>query len=179
MANQFIGQLMLVGFNFAPRGWEQCYGQLLPISSNTALFSLLGTFYGGDGRSSFGLPNLQGRCAVGFGQGAGLSQYDIGQTGGSVSVTLNSSNIPAHTHTVMATEGRVQSASTPAGNFFSEVNATTVGNIYDGSPASPFLAMSQSTLGASAGGNQPHPNMMPYLALNWVIALQGVFPPRS
>lgn len=179
MANQFLGQIMLVGFNFAPYGWAQCHGQLLPISSNTALFSLLGTNYGGDGRSSFGLPNLQGRCAVGFGQGPGLSQYDLGQTGGSVSVTLNSSNIPAHTHTVKATEGRVQSASTPASNFFSEVSLSSIGNIYDGSPAAPFLAMSQSTLGASAGGNMPHNNMMPYLALNWIIALQGVFPPRS
>lgn len=179
MANQFLGQVMLVSFNFAPRGWQQCNGQLLPISSNTALFSLLGTNYGGDGRSSFGLPDLQGRCAVGFGQGPGLSPYDLGQTGGSVSVALASSNIPAHTHAVKAIEGRAQSASTPAGNFFGEVSATEVGNIYDSNPAAPFLAMSPSTLGPSAGGGVPHPNMMPYLALNWIISLQGVFPQRS
>jgi microcystin-dependent protein len=179
MANQFIGQLMLVGFNFAPAGWAQCQGQLLPISSNTALFSLLGTNYGGNGTSNFALPNLQGRCAIGAGQGVGLSQYDIGQAGGSATITLSTSNVPSHTHTVKATDSRAANVSTPAGNFFSKVDLTAVGNIYDGSPAAPFATMSPSTLSPSTGGNLPHNNMMPYLALNWIIALQGVFPPRS
>jgi microcystin-dependent protein len=178
MANQFLGQLMLVGFNFAPYGWAQCQGQLLPISSNTALFSLLGTQYGGDGRGTFALPNLQGRCALGAGQGPGLSQYDMGQAGGSTTVTLDSTNIPSHTHTVRATDSRATTVSSPSGNFFSKVD-TAVGNIYDSSPTAPFAAMGASTLSPWTGNNLPHNNMMPFLVLNWIIAMEGVFPARS
>lgn len=180
MANQFLGQLMLVGFNFAPRGWAQCAGQILPISQNTALFSLLGTYYGGNGTNNFALPNLQGRCALGMGQGAGLSAYDLGQMGGSATATLTASNIPAHTHTVNAVEGREESGTDPAGNTFGKSDTTT-GAVYNNSQLTPgqLAAMSPATLAPAAGGNLPHNNMMPYLTLNWVIALNGVFPPRS
>jgi microcystin-dependent protein len=172
MSNQFIGQLNLVGFNFAPIGWELAAGQLLSISQFTALFSLLGATYGGDGKSTFGLPNLQGRVAIGFGQSPGLSLYDLGQTGGSSSVTLLASETPNHTHTANGAAGRGEN--TPVNNAFAD---STAGAVYSAS-TSPLTNMTASAV-PPYGGNQAHNNMMPYLALNWIIALQGVFPPRS
>lgn len=175
MANQFLGQLLLVGFNFPPYQWASCSGQLLAISSNTALFSLLGTNFGGDGRSTFGLPNLQGAVAVGAGQGAGLSIYDVGETGGTQNETLNTSTIPPHSHTphgapLPATE------TDPTGNAFAKSQA---GNIYNNtSPTPPTSQMNAAAITPFPGGNLPHNNMMPYLALNWVIALTGIFPSR-
>jgi microcystin-dependent protein len=173
MANQFLGQLTLVGFNFAPVGWAIAAGQIMSLSQNTALFSLLGTMYGGDGRSNFGLPNLQGKVAVGFGQSPGLSFYSQGEVGGVPNVTLPAAQTPNHTHAPMSAS-RPANQTIPTGNSFAE---STAGNIYSTS-TSPLAAMNPADI-SLYGGNQPHNNMMPYLGLNWVIALQGIFPARS
>ena len=177
MSDQFVGQLMLAGFSFAPLQWAQCAGQLLPISQNTALFSLLGTYYGGNGTSNFALPNLQGSCAVGSGQGPGLSPYDIGQSGGSQTVTLLTTQVPSHNHTANANAVRADQTA-PGGNAFAQSEA---GNIYNNttSPAPATVPMNSNTLVGAVGSNQPHNNLMPYLVLNWVIALQGIYPSRS
>lgn len=173
MADQFVGEVRLVGFNFAPVGWATAAGQLLPISQNTALFSLLGIFYGGDGRSNFALPNLQGNVPIAQGQGPGLSPRDIGETGGEQSVTLLVSEVPQHTHTVQSAGGRTDQAS-PIGNAIGDPKQA--GTYYaSGAPDSPMSPAAISNFGS----NQPHNNMMPYLVLNWVIALQGIFPARS
>ena len=173
MSEPYVGQLMLVGFNFAPVGWATASGQILPISQNTALFSLLGTIYGGNGTSNFALPNLQGNVAIGFGQLSGGSNYVQGETGGSQTVTLLTSQVPPHTHTPMATTRLAQETS-PANNAFAETEGI---RIY--SPAaSPLTAMSPAAI-SNQGGSQPHNNMMPFLGMYWIIALQGVFPPRS
>lgn len=164
-----IGEILLVPYNFAPRGWAFCQGQLISISQNTALFSLLGTTYGGDGRTTFALPDLRGRSPLGFGQGPGLQSYDIGQSGGEETVTLTLSQIPSHSH---AAFGRTSTATTaiPSGAVWA---TETRLNIYSSSGGT---AMAPSGV---IGGNQPHDNMSPYLTLNYVIALQGIFPPRS
>jgi microcystin-dependent protein len=176
MAQPFLGQILLVGFNFAPVGWALCDGQLLPISQNTALFSLLGTQYGGDGRSTFGLPDLRSRVPIGMGQGNGLSPYTIGEMTGVESVTLQATQMPQHNHLINATNaaGGVQ---TPANNFLA---AGTAG----GRPADIYSAgPSQGTLSPNAvsftGGSQPHNNIQPVLAMNYIIALQGIFPSRN
>jgi microcystin-dependent protein len=171
----FVGQLSLVGFNFPPTGWASAAGQLMPISQNTALFSLLGTYYGGDGRSTFALPNLQETCAVGQGQSSAGSQYYIGQTGGEPNVTLLATEVPPHTHTAHA-DVTIADQISPSGNAFARPNPST-GNLYSKN-TSPLVGMNPNSL-SPAGSNMPHNNMMPYLALNWIIALQGVFPPRS
>jgi microcystin-dependent protein len=171
----FVGQLALVGFNFAPYGWQVAAGQLLPLSSNTALFSLLGTYYGGDGRTTFALPNLQGNVALGYGQGTGLSNYDLGQRGGSPSVTLLSSETPNHTHALMASGSRGNVAA-PAGNSFSD--AKEAGSLYTPT-TTPATAMSASAVSTFPGGSQPHNNMMSFLGMYWIIAMVGVFPQRS
>lgn len=176
MSQPFIGQLLLVGFNFAPNRWALAAGQVLPINQYSALYSLLRTYYGGNGTSNFGLPNLQGCCAVGMGQGPNLQQYDIGQTGGSQTVTLTTNAMPAHTHAVQAkAAAAVESAA--AGNALAD--SSSVGAIY--LKASPIGVTQQMNPAAitSAGNNFPHNNMMPYQTLNWVIALDGVFPPRQ
>jgi microcystin-dependent protein len=173
MADPFVGQLNLVGFNFAPTGWAIAAGQLLPLRQNTALFSLLGTMYGGDGISTFGLPNLQGRLALGFGQSPGFSLYVQGEVGGEPSVTLLPAQTPNHNHTANGAAGRGKN--TPVANAFAD---STAGAVYSNS-TSPLTAMSASAIPPFAGGNLPHNNMMPYQALNWIIALQGIFPPRS
>ncbi len=166
----FVAEIRMVACNFAPRGWAQCNGQLLPISQNTALFSLLGTTYGGDGRSTFGLPDLQGRAPMHPGQGPGLSLRDLGeQTGGSV-VSLLLSEIPAHTH-ALAASASVANSRTPDGNALSRSRG---GAAYNN--AAPNAAMAGS---GATGGAQPHNNMQPYLCVMFIIALQGVYPPRS
>jgi microcystin-dependent protein len=172
MADPFVAEVRIFPFNFAPKGWAWCDGQLLPLSQNTALFSLLGTMYGGDGKSTFALPNLEGSAVVHAGQGPGLSLYDEGQVGGSETVTLLESEIPAHSHAVSASiqDGTSQ---TPVG----EKLATGVG-IGQYAPAANFIQLSPSSL-APAGGDQPHNNLMPYLTFYFNIALQGVFPPRT
>jgi microcystin-dependent protein len=176
MADQYLGQLMLVGFNFAPYGWQEAAGQILPISQYSALFSLLGTYYGGNGTSNFGLPNLQGAVAIGYGQGAGLSDYSLGESGGNTTVTLNVSEVPAHLHTVMA-KSAPATLTAPANNSFGE--PVGLGNLYTNTPVQTGLPMSNAALGPPVGGNQPHGNMMPYLTLNWIICMAGVFPPRN
>ena len=173
MAQVFLGSLMLVPYNIAPFGYALCNGQLMSISQNTALFSLLGTQFGGDGRTTFGLPNLQGSIAIGQGQGPGLELYDMGQVGGSQSVTLNGSTIPQHNHSVLA--GKVAAnLNTPKGNSLTLSNSP---QIYT-STVTPLAPMSAQSLNP-VGSNQPHNNMMPYQGLQWIIALQGIFPPRS
>jgi microcystin-dependent protein len=176
MSDPFVAEIRMFGFNFAPTGWAQCNGQLLPISQNTALFSLLGTFYGGDGKSTFALPNLQGSVPVHEGQGQGLSQYFLGQQGGSQFVTLLESEIPAHTHGLRtSTTGTDEEGlKTPAGNTTGTEPNTF--SIYG--PPNSLVNMAFQAL-APAGGSLPHNNMMPYLVVNFCIAMQGVFPPRS
>lgn len=174
MADPFVAEIRIFPFNFAPRGWAFCDGQLLPLSQNTALFSLLGTTYGGNGKSNFALPNLQGNAPMQPGQGPGLSLHDLGETGGSQTVTLLESEIPAHTHALMSMIVPAD-AQAPAGNAI----ARTIGATPYLPPAgAPLVAMSGNAI-APAGGDAPHNNMQPYLTLNFCIALQGVFPPRG
>ena len=174
MADPFVAEIRIFGFNFAPRGWAFCNGQILPISQNTALFSLLGTSYGGDGRTTFALPNLQGNAPMFWGQGPGLSLHDLGETGGLASLTLLESQIPAHSHTPMV-QTTVATKSIPTGNTLSRVSGATP---YLPPAGAPLVAMAPEAV-APAGGSQPHNNMMPYLTLNFCIALQGVYPPRT
>jgi microcystin-dependent protein len=164
----FVGEIRVVGFNFAPTGWALCNGQLLPIAQNTALFSLLGTTYGGDGRSNFALPNFQGRAVMHPGQGPGLSQRYLGETDGANTETLTQAELPAHNHALSAASGSATTG-TPSGS--TSLAAGTV-NTYG-------AANNMVPMGEVVGGNQPHNNMQPYEVLNFVIALQGVFPPRS
>ncbi len=171
----FVAEIRIFPFNFAPKGWAFCDGQLLPISQNTALFSLLGTTYGGDGKSTFALPNMQGCAPMHPGQGPGLSQHYLGEQGGSETVTLISSEIPAHTHQL---SGSVEDGT--QGSLTNGVTlATSVGGqLYQTNPSSNNVSMAPSSL-APAGGSQPHNNMQPYLTANFCIAMQGVFPPRT
>jgi microcystin-dependent protein len=173
MANPFVAEIRIVPFNFAPLGWALCDGQLLPITQNTALFSLLGTFYGGDGRSTFALPNLQNSTPLGQGQGPGLSDRFIGETGGVQAVTLIPSELPAHTHTLQGATGGGISA--PSGSeLWGAVGRGRPG------PYATATNVSMSAAGTTvAGGGAPHNNMPPYLTLNFIIALQGVYPARS
>jgi microcystin-dependent protein len=175
MADPFVAEIRVFGFNFAPVGWALCNGQIMPISQNTALFALLGTMYGGDGKSTFALPDLQDSIAVQQGQGPGLSEYDQGQTGGAPFVTLLESDMPSHTHTKQGrtTAGDLQA---PAAN---RALARSVGGFaYQSNPAGNLVSMSPNAV-APAGGSAPHNNLPPYLVLNFCIALQGVFPPRG
>ena len=175
----FLGQIQMVGFTFAPRGWAFCDGQLLSISTNTALFALLGTTYGGDGRTTFALPDLRGRVAIHPGNGPGLSNYRLGERGGVERVTLVAAQMPAHSHAATAalnaTDSRGNSA-VPGGNILANKSRT---NIY--STAAPDVTMNSDAVTvevANAGGNQSHENRMPYLGINHIIALQGLFPSR-
>ncbi len=176
MADPFLAEIRIFPFNFAPTGWAFCNGQLLPISQNTALFSLLGTFYGGDGKSTFALPDLQGSAPMQPGQGQGLSLRDLGEQSGVESITLLTSEIPVHTHTVMANSVPPPSNAgvpDPSVSLARSSGAT----VYLNPPANLGM-MAPQTL-ALAGGGLPHNNMQPYLTLNFCIALQGIFPPRS
>ena len=171
MADPFVAEIRIFPFNFAPKGWAWCNGQLLPISQNTALFSLLGTIYGGDGKSTFALPNIMGRTLMHPRQGPGLSLHDLGETGGSETVTLLESEIPAHAHTARALNDDGLSEA-PVGNVPAK------NKFYHTDNAQPLVPMSASAL-APAGGSTPHNNMQPYLTFYFNIALQGVFPPRT
>ncbi len=176
MSSPFIGQLALVPYNFAPRGWAFCDGQIMSIAQNTALFSLLGTFYGGNGQSTFALPNLQGSIAIGVGQGPGLSNYDLGQTGGTDTVTLQITEIPNHNHSVNVAGGRPSAGTDPTNEVFG--TAASPGTPYGPSNSSLNLQLLSTAL-IPAGQNLPHENKAPYLVLSWIIALQGVFPSRA
>ncbi len=175
MADPFVAEIRIFPFNFPPRGWAWCDGQLLPLSQNTALFSLLGTTYGGNGKSNFGLPDFQGRLGMHYDQGPGLSLYSIGETGGSDTVSLLESEMPAHTH-VMVGNAAIGSQSDPAGLAFSRPFGG--GNLFKAPSGATVAPLSDQAL-APAGGDQPHNNLMPYLTLYFNIALQGVFPPRT
>jgi microcystin-dependent protein len=181
MSNPFLAEIRIFPFNFPPKGWAFCDGQILPLSQNTALFSLLGTTYGGDGKSNFALPNLQGRSPMFYEQGPGLSLHDIGETGGSTSVTLLQTEMPSHNHALQANVGTATSAS-PAnavymkGHYDDGQGHRGVVDLY--TTIAPTTALNPAAL-TLTGGNQPHNNMQPYLTLNFCIALQGVFPPRT
>jgi len=177
MSDPFIGQILLVGFNFAPVGWHICDGTLLPISQYAALFSLLGTSYGGNGTTNFALPDLRSRVPIGIGQGVGLSTYVIGQQAGVENVTLLANQMPAHNHNINATASGGGVAS-PANAFLAETaDPRSVYNTYSASQSSP-ATLNPGSLSTS-GGNQPHTNIQPVLAMNYIIALQGIFPSRG
>ncbi|HUQ05935.1 MAG TPA: tail fiber protein [Kofleriaceae bacterium] len=173
MADQFVAEIRMFGFNFAPSGWAQCNGQLLPLAQNTALFSLLGTTYGGDGKSTFALPDLQGSVPVGAGQGPGLSLYDLGQIGGSATVTLLESEIPFHSHQVNASTTPLGGVATPSATVGYTRPAS--GNAYGAAGSATTMAPQALT---PAGGGLPHNNLQPYNVVNYCIALQGIFPPH-
>ena len=166
----FVGEVRPAGFNFAPIGWALCEGQILSISQNTALFSLLGTNFGGNGTSNFALPNLQGNVAISAGQGPGLQNYVLGQTGGESTVLLNTTHVPSHSHPVAAQSGAANQTS-PIGHFPAKPSKA----IY--SPSATGI-MEPSAVVAD-GGSQPHNNLQPYLVVNYIIALTGVFPSRN
>jgi microcystin-dependent protein len=174
MTDPFIAEIRMFGFWFPPKGWAQCNGQLMPLSQNTALFSLLGTYYGGDGKSTFGLPDLQNSAAIHWGQGQGLSNYfSVGVIGGSETVTLLQSEIPAHIHGVNVIPALPGNVSTPGPNVgLARTNGGFGYHAYD----TP-VTMDVSAI-APAGGSVPHNNLMPYQTLNFCIALQGVYPQR-
>jgi microcystin-dependent protein len=177
MADPFVAEIRIYGFNFAPKGWAFCNGQLMPLSQNTALFSLLGTTYGGDGKSTFALPNLQGSAPMHPGQGPGLSLHDLGETGGSDTVTLLQTEYPAHTHVINCDDGRgVQGIGLPTNALPSKSGGATPNAYTSGAQMNQTMNPNMVT---PSGGSQPHNNMMPYLTLNFCIALQGVFPPRT
>jgi microcystin-dependent protein len=169
----FVAEIRIFPFNFPPKGWAFCDGQILPISQNTALFSLLGTTYGGDGKSNFALPNFQGNAPMHPGQGPGLSLHDLGETGGSETVSLLESEIPSHSHALRADVLDVADTNVVSPN--ASLAISSGGTLYQGASNGTMSANALSP----AGGDQPHNNMQPYLTLNFCIALQGVYPPRS
>jgi microcystin-dependent protein len=180
MSDQFVAEVRIFPFNFAPTGWATCDGQLMPISQNTALFSLLGTTYGGDGKSTFALPNLQGSAPMQPGQGQGLSLRDLGEMSGTDNITLLTSEIPVHTHTVQVSN-QTATAATPTGNVPARIafsTGTQSGSGVAYSANTPTVLMAPEAL-AATGASQPHNNLQPYLVLTFCIALQGIFPPRS
>jgi microcystin-dependent protein len=176
LADPFVAEIRIFPFNFAPKGWAFCDGQILPLSQNTALFSLLGTTYGGDGKSTFALPDLQGSAPMHPGQGPGLSLHDLGETGGSETVTLLESEIPVHTHALNASQGD-GTERTPSAGGTGQLLATGIAISQYQTPGAQTNL--NDAVVAPVGGDQPHNNMQPYLTLNFCIALQGVYPPRS
>ena len=172
----YLGLIQAFGFNFAPRGFMFCNGQLMSIPQNSALFALLGTTYGGDGINTFALPDLRGRTGLHYGQGPGLQNYTLGEVSGSETVTLTLPNLPAHTHPLIATE--TSTATSPEGAFSGKAALASDGSAVTAYGTVLNTAMSPQAIG-QAGGNQPHNNMQPYLVLNWCICVQGIFPSRN
>lgn len=171
MTSPFLGEIIIFGGNFAPRGFAFCNGQLLSISQNAALFAILGTTYGGDGRVNFGLPDLQGRVPIHFGNGVGLSPYVLGEIGGVENVSLLQNQMPQHNHNIVASDGPA-SATRPLGSVPGKSSQSAYA-------ASPDGTLMNAGMVSAAGGSLPHPNLQPYLALNFCIALVGVFPSRN
>lgn len=180
----FIGEIKILGFNFAPRGYQTCSGQILSISTNTALFSLLGTYYGGNGQSTFGLPDLRGRMPIGQGQGPGLPDYTIGEVAGTPTVTILTSNMPAHVHTLNAVSAKLMASSanadevSPGGNFPAVASSAA----YSGNGATPGIYTGGVQLSGNtdiAGSGLPIGIMNPYLVINYSIATEGIFPSRN
>ena len=181
MADPFVAEIRIFPFTFPPKGWAFCNGQLLPLSQNTALFALLGTTYGGNGKSNFALPDLQGSAAMHPGQGQGLSLRDLGEIGGAETVALLVSEIPFHTHQLSASDSDA-TTNAPAGQYPAKGlwdTGTAAGTLGAYSGTTPGNATMAPQALAPAGGSLPHNNMQPYLTLNFCIALQGVFPPRG
>lgn len=174
MSDPFIGEIKMFGGNFAPRGWAFCNGQLLSIAQNTALFSLLGTTYGGNGQTTFALPNLQGRLPMHFGQGPGLSNRFLGETGGTEAVTLTAAEMPAHSHTANSVAPRGNS-NDATGRYWADDAGVSSATYHSGPPTN---TMHPGAIG-NAGGSQPHNNMPPFQCVNFIIALEGIFPSRN
>lgn len=182
MSEPFIGQIQMFGFNFNPRGWANCDGQLLSIAQNSALFSLLGTTYGGDGRTTFGLPDLRGRAPIHTGQGAGLTNRQLGSRSGSERVTLTEAQLAAHDHTASS----VANAVVPGGNsndannnFWADDIGVSSGTYHTGPANASMNAAAVTTTVNNAGGGQSHENMQPFLTVRFCIALTGIFPSRN
>jgi microcystin-dependent protein len=173
MADPFLAEVRMFGFNFAPRGWASCDGQILPIAQNTALFSLLGINYGGDGRATFALPNLASRFAVGAGQGPGMAPVSVGELGGEVVHTLTASEIPSHSHGLSATSTATTGTPSPVTLLANTANGASGYRI-----PGVTVALAAESL-AATGASAPHENRQPYLGVNFCIALQGIFPPRN
>jgi microcystin-dependent protein len=176
MSDQYVGEIRIVPFNFAPVGWAMCNGQILPISQNVALFSLLGTQFGGNGTSNFALPNFQGNAPMNQGAGIGLTPRVMGETGGEQNVTLLVTEMPAHTHAVQV--ATASNSGTPGSTTIFGGGGRGKESAYAPAASANAVLLSAQAV-ASAGGSLPHNNMSPYLTLNFIIALQGVFPPRS
>jgi microcystin-dependent protein len=176
MSEPFLGMIIIVPYNFAPRGWAFCNGQILPIAQNTALFSLLGTTFGGNGQTTFALPDMRGRVSNSSGQGPGLSSYDLGQVGGTESETMTVNQMPAHNHQA-ACLATGSDSSRPSGRFLSNIIVPSDGNatLY----ASTSDALMAPTMITNTGGSQPFSLLQPYLTLNYCIALEGIFPSRN
>lgn len=180
MSQPYVGQILMFGGNFAPAGWMMCAGQTLPISENDVLFNLIGTTYGGDGEETFMLPNLQSRVPIHMGQGSGLSNYQIGQTGGTENVTLTTQQIPSHNHMVQVVNNPASSQFTPSGSTIlcDESSSAGAGNnpfTWAANDAGTQVQLKAGQV-ANTGGSQPHENLQPYLAVNYVISLFGVYP---
>jgi len=172
MSNPYIGEIRLFAGNFAPAGWAFCQGQLMSIAENDALFSLIGTTYGGDGQQTFGLPDLRGRVPVHQGSGPGLSTRTIGELAGTETVTLTSANLPVHSHALLATSAPASAAAGPAGGVLASASVKVYGS---GAPGTPLAAAAI----AASGGGLPHQNMAPFLALNYIISLFGIYPQQN
>jgi len=182
MSEPFVGQLKLVGFLFAPKGWADANGQILAISQNTALFSLYGTTYGGDGKTTFALPDLRGRTPIHVGGGPGLPTYVQGERGGETSVALIASNLPAHNHTASGTTHATSNpaeAFDPGGNILAQDAGTGIATYIDQAPDQPMRSGDVEVTRGNSGGNLPHDNMMPYLTLRYVVSLFGTYPSRN
>lgn len=177
MADPFLGEIRMFAGNFAPAGWALCNGRLLPISENDALYALLGTIYGGDGVTTFALPNLQGRVAVGLGTGPGLTTVNIGELAGVESVTLTANQLPSHTHSVQASTN-VGTTDTPTATTVLSAAGPSTTTLTPYATSGTLTAMSPAST-TPAGNSLPHENMQPYLAINYIIALQGVFPSQN
>lgn len=176
MSNPFLAEIRILACSFAPTGWAICNGQLMPISQATALFSLIGSYYGGDGRTTFALPDLRGAAPMHWGQGPGLSLHDLGETGGEPTAALLQTEVPSHPHALQAS---ARPADLDAPGPQNSLGRSTPAFIYKQPSGVTPQPMAAGILGAAVGGGQPHNNMMPYQTLNFCIALQGVYPPRT